>query len=299
MNFRKAALLLFSGLGLASVANYSAQVGTLRKRKGIFQEKPFWVIAHRGFSGKFPENTMLAFEQAAALPIDAIELDVHSTRDGKVVVIHDPTLDRTTDRVGRVLDFSWDELKKIDAGYSFDPEKKQLYPFRGRGIGIPQLEDVFQRFPNMKFVVEIKQTLPAIEELVYGLIRKYQMQENVIVASEHYEPLARFRNLDPGIATNLASIEAMEFYRLFRFHVSSFYKAHGDALQIPPKYGDVQIVTRSFVQACRRKGFILHIWTVNDPAEMARLMDCGVDGIISDFPDRLLEVYGNRSAKVR
>jgi len=290
MSLRKAALLFISGLGLYSVANYSAEVANVRDRKKVLQGKPFWLVGHRGFAGKYPENTMLSFEQALALPIDAVELDAHSSRDGKVVVIHDPTVDRTTNGTGRVFDMQWDELKKLDAGYNFDPERNGQYPFRGKGLLIPALEEVFQKIGQKKIIIEIKQTLPAIEELIYALIRKYQMQERVIVASEHYEPLMRFRNLDPSIATNLSAREANEFYKRYRLRLSNFYRGDGDALQIPEKHNDLQIVTPAFVQAGHRKGFVLHIWTVNDPADMQRLIEDGVDGIITDFPDRLIQV---------
>lgn len=293
MSIRKLGLLLLSGFGLVSVANYSAQVAYIRDRKKVFGGKPFWVIAHRGFSGRFPENTMLAFEEAAKLPIDCIELDVHSSRDGKVVIIHDPTLERTTNRMGRVFDFAWEDLKKLDAGYHFDPQATGEFPFRGKGCAIPLLEDVFKTFPDMKFIIEIKQTLPAIEELVYRLIRKYKMQDKVIVASEHHEPLIRFRHIDPSIATNLAKTEARDYYQKFRMHLINFHQPAGDALQIPERYNGKPVVTPLFVASAKRKGLFIHIWTVNNPKDMRRLIEYGVDGIISDHPDRLLQVVAS------
>ena len=290
MKIFRAALLLLSGAGLVSVASYSSEIATFRPRKKTLADPPFWVIAHRGYSGRYPENTMLAFEKAAELPIDAIELDIHTTRDGRIVVIHDPTLDRTTDRTGRVLDFTYEELRKADAGYRFDPDGRKEYPFRGQGLEVPLLEDLFKRFPRMRFVIEIKQTLPALEEPLYRLIRKYRLSERVIVASEHTDPLARFRSMNPLVATNFSREEAKSFYRMFRLHLASFSKPEGDALQIPESYNGRSVITPEFVANVKRKGLTLHIWTVNDPADMRRLIDTGVDGIISDFPDRLLQV---------
>ncbi len=290
MSLKKLALLLLSGAGLYSVASSSAAAGTERERKKIFRTREFWVIAHRGFSGRYPENTMLAFEQAAALPTGAIELDVHSTRDAKIIVIHDSTLDRTTDRNGRVLDFTWDALKKVDAGFLFDPDQTGEFPFRGKGVGIPLLEDVFRKFPEMKFIIEIKQIMPAIEESVYRLIRKYRMENKVIVASEHDEPLTRFRSIDSVVATSVSAEEAQELHQSFRMKLTNFYQTRGDAVQIPEAYQGTRVVTPAFVRAVKRKGLVLHIWTVNDIADMQRLMLWGVDGIITDFPDRLLEV---------
>lgn len=290
MSFKKTALLLLSGLGLFSVANFSAEVANHREKRRLFQDGRFWVIAHRGFSGKYPENTMASFEAAAELPIDALEMDVHATRDGRIVVIHDSTLDRTTDRSGNVFDQNWDTLRQADAGFMFDPDKNGSYPFRGKGIGIPLLEDVFMSFPDMKYIIEIKQVLPAVEEPVYRLIRKYKMEEKVIVASEHTEPLLRFRRLAPSIATNLSGSESLAFYNSFRLRLHNFYRVPGDALQIPPTFRGDQVVTPAICRLAKQKGIVLQVWTVNDPDEMRQLMDYGVDGIITDFPDRLLQI---------
>ena len=238
---------------------------------------------------------MLAFEQAAALGVDALEFDVHATRDGKIVVIHDSTLERTTNRTGRVSDQTWDEVKKADAGYNFDPEKNGQYPFRDKGVGIPLLETVLQSFPDKKMVIEIKQTLPAIEEPIYRLIQKYHMEDRVIIASENYEPLVRFRELSNQTATSLSAVEALTYFQMYRMRLSNFYRSYGDAMQIPPEFRGSSVVTPSFVQAIHRKGMVLHVWTVNDPQKMKQLMDLGVDGIISDFPDRLLKLIEQRN----
>ena len=288
MNLKKAALLVVSGFGLFSVANYSAEVAGHREKKKIFVDGDFWVIAHRGFSGKYPENTMAAFRAAAELPIDALELDVHSSRDGKIVVIHDALLDRTTDRTGRVFDENWSILKQVDAGFMFDPDQTSTFPFRGKGIGIPLLEDVFREFPQMKFVIEIKQILPAIEEPIYRLIKKYHLEDKVIIASESTEPLVRFRSLAPSIPTNFSAQESIAFYNSYRLRLINFYKGRGDALQIPPRFRGDQVVTPQFCRTAKKKGIIIHVWTVNDPEEMKQLMEYGVDGIITDFPDRLV-----------
>jgi glycerophosphoryl diester phosphodiesterase len=217
------------------VANYSSEVATAREKKKVFADRPFWVIAHRGFAGRYPENTMLSFEKAAELPIDAIELDIHTTRDGRIVVIHDPMLDRTTDRTGRVLDLTYEELRKVDAGYRFDPDGRGEYPFRGKGIEVPLLEDVFKRLPGMRFVVEIKQIMPALEESLYRLIRKYRLSERVIVASEHTDPLVRFRAMNPLVATNLSREEATLFYRMFRLHLANFSKPRVTPCKFPSR----------------------------------------------------------------
>ena len=238
---------------------------------------------------------MASFDAAAKLPIDCIELDIHCSRDGKLMVMHDETLERTTDLTGRILDHGWEELRLADAGYHFDPTGKGQFPFRGKGVSIPLLEDVVTRFPEMKFVIEIKQTMPAMEEMLYRLIRKHRLEERVIVASAHQEPLRRIRDLSPAVATSFAGAEAGIFYHMFRFRFSNFYQPPGDALQIPPRYDRTRVVTPRFVRAAHRKGLLLHVWTINEPEEMREMMGCGVDGIITDFPDRLLQLIHRKT----
>lgn len=299
MSFKKGALLLLSGVGLFSVANFSAEVGTARNRHRIFADGRFWTIAHRGFSGRYPEATILAFDEAVQVGIDALEFDVHATRDGRIVVIHDETVDRTTDRGGRVQDYDWDELKKLDAGFMFSPQKDSEFPFRGKGLRVPLLDEVFARFPQMRFIIEIKQVRPAIEESVYRLIRKHRLENQVIVASMHQEPLRGIRRLLPGLATNLSTREALQYYGAYRLGLTNFYRSPGDALQIPPEHNGTPIITRRFVRTAKRKGLTIHIWTVNEVEEMRKLMDAGVDGIITDFPDRLVQLVRETREKWR
>ncbi|MCP4421279.1 MAG: glycerophosphodiester phosphodiesterase, partial [Chloroflexi bacterium] len=120
------------------------------------------VLAHRGWRGCYPENTMLAFEKAAELPIDGLEIDIHSTSDGVLVVFHDDSLERTTNGNGRIQDYTFAELQKLDAGYRFTPDDGQTFPFRGQGITIPILAEVFETFPRLWINIDIKQETPSI-----------------------------------------------------------------------------------------------------------------------------------------
>lgn len=250
------------------------------------------VLAHRGGADLAPENTMAAFQNAVDLGVDILELDVHTTADGTVVVIHDESVDRTTDGTGAVHDSTLADLRQLDAGYEFSPDNGQTFPFRGQGIGIPTLEEVFAAFPDMRINVEIKQSDPPIEAAVLEVIERAGAQQRVLVGSEYDDVMARFRSLAPDIATSAATNEVRNFYLAQLLRVSAIYRPLADAFQVPEYSGSTHVVTPSFVDAAHHHGVKVHVWTVNDAETMQRLLDIGVDGIITDRPDVALEVVG-------
>lgn len=250
------------------------------------------VLAHRGGADLAPENTMAAFQNAVDLGVDILELDVHTTADGTVVVIHDESVDRTTDGTGAVHDFTLADLRQLDAGYEFSPDNGQTFPFRGQGIGIPTLEEVFAAFPDMRINIEIKQSDPPIEAAVLEVIERAGAQQRVLVGSEYDDVMARFRSLAPDIATSAATNEVRNFYLAQLLRVSAIYRPLADAFQVPEYSGSTHVVTPSFVDAAHHHGVKVHVWTVNDAETMQRLLDIGVDGIITDRPDVALEVVG-------
>ncbi len=248
------------------------------------------VLAHRGGADLAPENTMAAFQNAVDLGVDILELDVHTTADGTVVVIHDESVDRTTDGTGAVHDSTLADLRQLDAGYDFSPDNGQTFPFRGQGIGIPTLEEVFAAFPDMRINIEIKQSDPPIEAAVLEVIERAGAQQRVLVGSEYDDVMARFRSLAPDIATSAATNEVRNFYLAQLLRVSAIYRPLADAFQVPEYSGSTHVVTPSFVDAAHHHGVKVHVWTVNDAETMQRLLDIGVDGIITDRPDVALEV---------
>lgn len=250
------------------------------------------VLAHRGGADLAPENTMAAFQNAVDLGVDILELDVHTTADGTVVVIHDESVDRTTDGTGAVHDSTLADLRQLDAGYDFSPDNGQTFPFRGQGIGIPTLEEVFAAFPDMRINIEIKQSDPPIEAAVLDVIERAGAQQRVLVGSEYDDVMARFRSLAPDIATSAATNEVRNFYLAQLLRVSAIYRPLADAFQVPEYSGSTHVVTPSFVDAAHHHGVKVHVWTVNDAETMQRLLDIGVDGIITDRPDVALEVVG-------
>lgn len=250
------------------------------------------VLAHRGWRGRYPENTMPAFEAAAELPIDGLETDIHSTADGVLVAIHDDTVDRTTNGSGRVQEMTLAELKQLDAGYRWTPDDGNSYPFRGRGITIPTLEEVFDAFPDLWINVDIKQEEPSIVESFAALIRRRGLEENMCVGSFSNDTVDQFRRLMPSVAKSGSAKEVRRLFVLHKLWLGWFYWGDADAFQIPEEHEGMRIITPRFVQDAHRKETAVHVWTVNETADMQRLLDWGVDGLITDFPDRALKLLG-------
>ena len=251
------------------------------------------VMAHRGASGDYPENTMPAFQAAAEAEAPYFELDVHMTRDGEIVVMHDAELRRTTGRDGTIREMTFAELREADAGYNFSIEAGDRFPFRGAGIKVPALAELFAAFPNHRFVVEIKQTTPSLAPALIETINRGGMRRRVLIASEHQVPLDEIRALAPGLPTNFSSLEVGGLM-LSLAPGATAYVPRGDALQVPPEHHSWKLITAESVAAAHRCGVEMHAWTINDPAEMRALLKLGVDGIISDYPARLIEVVRSR-----
>ena len=162
---------------LAGIYIYLAmQTGTSAQARPIFEREGsrFLVFAHRGGGGLYPENTLGAFADSAKLGADVLELDVRATSDGKIVVLHDAAVDRTTDGHGKISEMPLAAVKKLDAGYPFTTDGGQTFPFRGKGVVVPTLDEIFTAFPEMTFNIEPKQETPSIIAPLCGLIRQHQ-----------------------------------------------------------------------------------------------------------------------------
>ncbi len=250
-------------------------------------------FGHRGSAGTHPENTIESFRTAAALGIEYLEFDLHMTRDGEVVVSHDDNLTRLCGREGVIRELTYCELATADAGRMFTTDDGATFPFRDRGLKIPRLADVFAEFPAMRFLIEIKQTAPSLVPPMLTLIDRANMRSKVLIASEHQAPLDEVRLLAPDLPTNFSYFESGGFFQAMAARDPK-YSPPGDALQIPPKYESWQLVTPDSVNFAHQLGVEVHVWTVNEVAEMNQLLDLGVDGLISDYPARLLDVIRNR-----
>jgi glycerophosphoryl diester phosphodiesterase len=256
------------------------------------------VIGHRGASGELPENTVEAFERALAQGAEILESDVHVTRDGALVLIHDDVVERTTDGRGRVAELALAELRALDAGALFSPRRDGEFPFRGQGFAIPILAEVLKKFPTARFNLELKQRLPALIEGTVALLRRLRCEDRVLLAAADDGLMADLRahlaktGVRPAVGASAGDVIAF-----IRAAIDGSPPAPGPmALQVPPDFGGRPLVTREFVAHAHRHDLVVHVWTVNEPTEMERLLDLGVDGLMSDFPGRLSEVVRKRRA---
>ena len=256
-----------------------------------FEQRPL-VMAHRGGKGPWPENTLYAFEQAAAMGVDVLEMDLHSTADGVLVVMHDDTVDRTTDGSGPIQSLTLEEIMALDAGYHWSAGDVGTFPYRGQGIAVPTMEEVFAAFPDTPLNIEIKQEDPPLVEPFCRLIREYGMGERVLVASFHQETVEAFRQTCPEVATSSGEGEVIALFVLSKLFLEATYGPEAQAVQVPEYRSGLHVLTPRFVTAAHGRGLEVHAWTINETPDMERLVELGVDGVITDYPDRLLEVLG-------
>ena len=241
------------------------------------------LFAHRGGARIAPENTIEAFAAGLAAGADRLEMDVHATSDGHVVVLHDPTVDRTTDGTGPVREMTLAELHRLDAGARFAGDAGD-FPFRGRGVRVPTLAAVLEAFPGVPLNVEIKQDEPHIEYAVLAVLDRFDARAQVLLAAEESTIMARIRTAAPDVLTSFSAADVLEFVTAWHGGTLDAYRPPGIALQIPPSFGETQLVTAESVAIAHGMGLEMHVWTIDDPAEMAALLDLGVDAIMTDVP---------------
>ena len=243
-------------------------------------------IAHRGGAALAPENTMAAFTAAVERwDADVLELDVRRTADGRVVVIHDATVDRTCEGTGAVRELPWSEVRSLDAGYRFRGLAGEL-AFRGRGVRIPLLDEVLETFPATRMNVEAK--APEVAPLLVEAIRRHAAHDRVLMAAE-LEGARPSRHGYPG-PHGASRRQIRLFYLLHQRPLGFLYTPRADALQVPDAWMGRRVVTPRFVREAHRRNIPVHVWTIDEPADMRRLLSWGVDGIQSDRLDRLARV---------
>lgn len=251
------------------------------------------LIAHRGGAGLKPENTLAAFLDADAVwRADMIELDVRATSDGHCVVIHDATVDRTTNGAGAVAGMTLAEIQSLDAGYRYTNDGR-TFPWRNQGLRVPTIEEVFAALPAMRFTVEVK--IASAQVPLFKAIAEYQATERVIAAGERNAYRTLFHAYRGPISASLE--QSLPFYFMHRLRMSALSWMRADVVQMPEYYRGRRMLTQRLVQDLHARGILVHVWTVNDAADMHRLLDWGVDGILTDYPDRLAAVLHERTGR--
>ncbi len=281
-------------ISLAGLACSVALILRKGRRKTVGGEWPV-NLAHRGASSLAPENTIEAFRLAVEAGAGGLELDVHLTRDGHVVVLHDATVDRTTDGEGPVSEMTIDELCGFDAGYNFSLDGELARPYRGRGVRVPTLEEVLREFPGVAVNIDIKAGRPGIEGAVFGVLREADALGRVLVVSTPHATVKRFRKVSGGhVSTGASKWEIGVFYLLSRLRLDRLVRPAYDALQVPLRHRGITLVTSRFIRAAHDRGVRVDVWTINQANEMRRLLDLGADVIMTDRPRTLAEVLRER-----
>ncbi|MCE9537677.1 MAG: glycerophosphodiester phosphodiesterase [Bacteroidetes bacterium] len=261
-------------------------------QKSFFKHDKPLNFAHRGFSGQFPENTLLSFRNAAKNGANVLELDVHLSSDNKLMVIHDETLDRTTNETGNVNEKSFSYLEKLDASCKFyiDGKTKLFTSVKDDELKIPALSQLFSEFPQFRFNIEIKESDYKTCEVLWDLIQEFKMEEKVLVISSDYKTINYFRNLSKGsTATGASSKEVIKYLLYNTFGMLNRLHFEADAMQIPEYYLGIRLVSKKFIEKAHKKNIFIHVWTINLKPDMVRLLNFGVDGIMTDFPNILNE----------
>lgn len=241
------------------------------------------VIGHRGNRAHAPENTLPSLLEAVALGADAVEFDVQVTRDGVLVLMHDLTLDRTTDASGAVAAYTFAELQGVDAGAHFTRNGRD-FPWQGRGAGVPRFDDVIEALPrDLPLIVEVK--TPSATPALVQAIARHNLTARVIVAG--FDPASTMPMRHGAIALGASTPDVARLLApaLLRRRVPRpWYRA----LCIPPTRRGIPVPVGSIVRAVREHDVVTHVWTVNEPARAQRLWRQGVQGIISDDPALIL-----------
>jgi glycerophosphoryl diester phosphodiesterase len=271
-------------------------------------ERRVIAYAHQGGAWESPSSTLHAIAHALEAGATGIELDVHATADGELVVCHDATVDRTTAGTGTIASFTLEELRQMDFSYwwipgaDVTPDRPPAdYPFRGRApgdrsFGIATLREVLERFPGVVLNLDIKETAPVVapyEEALARLLAEYGRSDDVIVASFLDPATDAFRKYAPSVPTSAGTIATAEAWRAVQAG-EAMPDSAAVAYQVPERQGDLVVVDERFVAAAHESGKAVHVWTVNDTDSMERLLDLGVDGIISDLPTTLCGVLSSR-----
>ena len=245
------------------------------------------IFAHRGGAMLRPENTLEAFDHGLSVGADGLELDVRLSGDGEVVVMHDATLDRTTNAAGPVSARLAAELARLDAGCRFGAAAG--YPWRDRGLGVPRLLDVLERYPSSPMIVEMKDDSAALAERTVETVRAAGAAGRVVLGSFLRVPMRRARAMAPDIPTSATREEVRRALRRSRIGWNARRRPY-QVFQVPQARGWTRVLSPRFVRAAHGSGIVVQVWTVDDEHDMRRLLSWGVDAIITDRPDVAVRV---------
>jgi glycerophosphoryl diester phosphodiesterase len=252
-----------------------------------------WLVAHRGGSLVAPQNTLAAFDRAAALGADCIETDVHLSKDGVVMVFHDDDTLALTGDPGTIEARTLAEIERLDAAYAFTEDGGGSFPLRGAGVRVPTLAEALRRYPRMRFNIDAKTDDPALADALARVVREARAEARVCVGSFFDAQAERLGALLPGVCRFLPQEAATRHVMAAKAGAAPVGLPGGyDVADLPARMGDLTVVDPPVVEHFHRLGIPVHVWTVDEEEEMRALLELGVDGIVTDRPDVLARVLG-------
>ncbi len=270
---------------LITVAHADAENPAPKARS--FHTQSILLGAHRGGKHVWPENTVFAFQKAAERwPHVLLELDVHVTVDGHAVVIHDESVDRTTNGTGLVRLMTLEDIQALDAAWHFTLDGGETFPYRGQGITVPTLQEALEAAPNHLFLIEMKDG-EDIARATSEAIRSVNAQDRCILAAVPPPFIQEANRLAPEIATCYDVISGSTMIFALRDGNWDSYEPAHEMLALSPALKRRFDLTSEEIARIREKGILVLLFTINDPDEMQHFLDVGVDGILSDAPDKL------------
>lgn len=241
------------------------------------EQRKILVFGHRGNPTSFPENTMVSFASAIKLGVDVVESDLRLTRDGVIVTHHDATINRITNGRGKISDYSFEELQEFDAGYNFISENG-LPSFRGKGVKIPALSELLDKYPGITLNLDMKDKNPNFPQLLNELLKAHDAESRVLVGSFYSRQMRKLNEVNPKIR-KVASIT-----QVISYYINRRVKKNFDVMQIPMRFGPINLMTSSFIGSLNAKKVPVHVWTVNSVAEMEKMISLGVNGVFTNNP---------------
>ena len=263
---------------------------------GSPEQRPL-ILGHRGAAGTTPENTLVSFECGLESGAHILESDVHLSRDGVPILLHDPEVDRTSDGRGSVADLDLAAIQALDAGYRFSPDEGKSFPYRAKGLTIPTLEEAFRRFPGARFNLELKTGGPLVAERVVGLVKDLGRANRTLLTAgddalmDEIVATAQAQGTDPALGA--CTRDAADFARAAAAGTPP--PAIPMALQIPAAFAGRSLITPQLIAHAHAHDVQIHAWTINEEEEMTRLLDLGVDGLVTDLPARMRDLLRQRT----